>query len=205
MKICQGFILNILKSTSRYNCICVTGGSSASTTAGSSVTTTGSECSEDNCVESCEQGWEKNGDHCYLWGTDKKNWNDAEDFCQKEGGHLASVTSNATRDFVVEGMNRTGLDSAWIGGNDIEEKGVWEWTDCTPWEVTFWAPGQPSGDGDCLHHVFNMPWATHLNHKWNDWNCDSRETYFLCSKKICSGKSYQNVFLPVPGVLFSIW
>ena len=191
--------MNVLKSSSRYNCICVKGGSSASTTAGSAVTTTGSECSEDKCVESCEQGWEKNGDHCYLWGTDKKNWNDAEDFCQKEGGHLASVTSNATRDFVVEGMNRTGLDSAWIGGNDIEEKGVWEWTDCTPWEVTFWAPGEPNGPGgECLDHVFKHPVIKSGN--WNDRNCGS-EIGFLCSKKICSGKSYQKKFLSVPAVI----
>ena len=41
--------------------------------------------------ESCGEGWEKNGEHCYFWSTEKKNWNDAEDFCQKEGGHLASV------------------------------------------------------------------------------------------------------------------
>merc|ERR1711953_1568655 len=95
------------------------GGSSASTTAGSAVTTTGSECSEDNCVESCEQGWEKNGDHCYLWNTDKKNWNDAEDFCQKEGGHLASVTTNATKQYLEEGVNRTAF---WFGGNDIEKE-----------------------------------------------------------------------------------
>ena len=176
--------MNILKSTSGYNCICVKGGSSASTTAGSSVTTTGSEeCSDDNCVESCEQGWEKNGDHCYLWNTDKKNWNDAEDFCQKEGGHLASVTSNATRDFVVEGMNRTGLPDAWIGGNDIDEEGVWKWTDCTPWEFTFWAGAEPNNANageDCVHHDDGK------HHKWNDHNCGG-ERGFLCSKKICPG------------------
>merc|ERR1719362_321538 len=45
----------------------------------------GPGCSRDKCVEAC---------------------NDAEDFCQKEGGHLASVTSNETKDFVLEGMNR---------------------------------------------------------------------------------------------------
>ena len=114
---------------------------------------------------------------------------------------MASVTSNATRDFVVEGMNRTGLPDAWIGGNDIDEEGVWKWTDCTPWEVTFWAPGEPSqGDEDCLHHVLNFTGETHLNHKWNDRNCGS-EIGFLCSKKICSGKIYQKKFLSVPAVI----
>merc|ERR550517_1620960 len=57
--------------------------------------TSGSGCSGDECVEACDQDWEKNGDQCYLWNSEKKNWTDAEDFCQKEGGHLASVHSDA--------------------------------------------------------------------------------------------------------------
>merc|ERR1712013_728768 len=60
--------------------------------------------SDSGCVASCGQGWEKNGDHCYFWSTAKKNWNDAEAFCKKEGGHLASVNSNVTNNFIVEGM-----------------------------------------------------------------------------------------------------
>merc|ERR1712181_39755 len=45
----------------------------------------GPGCSRDKCVEACNDSWEQNGDHCYFWGTNKKNWTDAEDFCQKEG------------------------------------------------------------------------------------------------------------------------
>jgi len=161
--------------------------------------TSGPGCSDDKCVESCEQDWEKNGDHCYLWNTDKKNWTDAEDFCRKEGGHLASVHSNATFNFVLEGMNRTGLDMPWLGGNDIEVEGTWKWVDCSPWNnLTFWARGEPNNAGggeDCLHHVFNFPPATHLNHKWNDLSCSS-ERGFLCSKSICSGDNEYPVPAP---------
>ena len=84
----------------------------------SELTLTKLDCSEDKCVESCEQGWEKNGDHCYSWNTAwsaKKNWTDAEDFCQKEGGHLASITSNVTNQYVVEKVERTGLSHVWFG------------------------------------------------------------------------------------------
>merc|ERR1719234_1849830 len=120
----------------------------------------GPGCSRDKCVEACDNSWEQNGDHCYFWGTNKKNWTDAEDFCQNEGGHLASVTSNGTKDFVLEGMNRKGLKTTWIGGNDIEEEGVWKWTDCTQWGFTFWSPTEPNSghgerDQDCLRHVTN--------------------------------------------------
>jgi len=153
----------------------------------------GSGCSNDKCVESCKQDWEKSGDHCYLWRTDKMNWTSAEDFCQREGGHLASVLSTATFNFVLEGMkNRTGLDSqyghmAWLGGNDIEVEGTWKWVDCSPWNATFWARGEPNSgrSENCMHLVLN----------WNGWNdvpCN-REQGFLCSKRICSGDSAHSV------------
>jgi len=165
--------------------------------------TLGSGCSGDKCVEACGEDWEKNGDHCYFWGTDKKNWTEAEDFCQREGGHLASVTSNATRDFVLEGMNRKGLNDAYLGGNDIEEEGTWKWADCTPWGVTFWAPSEPNdahyqpvGNQNCLHQI--LKWthsgAKGYDHKWNDMYCNRGMGLewglgFVCSKKICSGGS----------------
>jgi len=153
--------------------------------------TLGSGCSGDKCVEACGEDWEKNGDHCYFWGTDKKNWTEAEDFCQREGGHLASVTSNATRDFVLEGMNRTGLNEAYIGGNDIEEEGTWKWTDCTPWGVTFWASRQPDnskGNENCLGQVLKWTYDGRKgwNPQWNDGPC-SYKSGFVCSKKICPG------------------
>ena len=54
-------------------------------------------------MKDCEEGWERQEDHCYLWATAKKNWTAAEDFCKQEGGHLASVASDATMSFVLLG------------------------------------------------------------------------------------------------------
>ena len=91
----------------------------------------GSPCSEDKCVEACPEGWEANGDHCYFFGDEKKNWTAAEDFCREEGGHLATVNTNDTKEFVLEGLTSKNLSSslvaAWIGGNDIGEEGMWKW------------------------------------------------------------------------------
>ena len=140
-------------------------------------------CTNDKCVAICDEGWEKHNNHCYHWVTEKMNWTRAEDFCQEEGGHLASVPSNETMDFVIAGSASRGLKHIWLGGNDIEEEGVWKWTDCTPWELTFFSPGEPNNSGGqehCLH--FNVK-------RWNDAPCDITKSYvtgFLCSKKICN-------------------
>jgi len=154
--------------------------------------TIGSSCSEDKCVEACAEGWEANGDHCYLFGDEKKNWTAAEDFCRGEGGHLATVNTNATKEFVLEGLTRRNFDWTWIGGNDLEEEGVWKWTDCTPWEATFWASGEPNDHGtDCLNQVLRSSWNNGvLNRLWDDFYC-SREYEFLCSKKICSSEKLE--------------
>ena len=147
-------------------------------------------------METCDEGWEENGGHCFFWGREKKNWIAAEEFCREEGGHLATVNNDATKDFVLEIIKRNNIYSwAWIGGSDIEEEGVWKWADSTPWEDKFWAPGEPNNAGnneDCL--VFSVdvlikqnPKSKNsvikLNHKFNDWTC-SKETFFLCSKKM---------------------
>ena len=151
-----------------------------------------SGCSGDKCVEACEGGWEKNGDHCYFLSTEKKNWFAAEIFCQGEGGHLASVHSHATNDFVWERMNRKGLEFMWIGG--IREENVFKWTDCTPWKFTVWAAGEPNNalpGEDCVS-MYNLQGHEGSHKKWNDYQCVN-ELGFACSKKICSGRKYQNI------------
>ena len=152
----------------------------------------GSDCSGDKCVESCEEGWEENGDHCYFWSNDTKSWTDAEDFCQKEGGHLASVASTATHQYVVDGVKSRDLDDAWLGGNDLEEEAAWKWTDCAAWEVEFWITkwGQPNGgtNANCLA----FQWERNSDTVgWNDYICHQNQAPFVCSKRICTGKHYQ--------------
>jgi len=148
-----------------------------------------SGCSGDECVKACEEGWEKNGDHCYFLSTEKKNWFAAETFCRNESGHLASVHSNATNDFIWERLIRSGLDVIWLGGSDTGEEGVWKWTDCTPWNFTAWSKLNPNNDGDedCLNVYKLMFWSKQEDKKWNDDKC-SKEFGFVCSKKICSGE-----------------
>ena len=134
----------------------------------------GSTCDNDKCVKACENGWEKHGTHCYLWVTENRNWTDAEGFCQKKGGHLASVASDETMGFVLLGAHKRGLNDVWLGGNDIAQEGEWSWTDCTPWDVDFWAPGQPSTDGHCLH--YSKP-----TYPWNDRSCNGLSA-FACER-----------------------
>ena len=109
------------------------------------------------------------------------SWYGAEGFCQAAGGHLASVGSSATKDYLTKGMAERGHDEAWFGGSDREEEGTWKWAECAPWDFTFWNPGEPNGGEiqNCLQY-------DHSHAGWDDVQC-THERFFVCSKKICPG------------------
>ena len=103
--------------------------------------------------------------------------------CRQEGGHLASVTSEAINEYIYEEKKRRGLSALWIGGSDREEEGDWRWSDGSPWNFTKWNEGQPSNrSGEQCLQQFGY------SKKWNDYKC-SYKKHFLCSRTLCSGKN----------------
>ena len=139
----------------------------------------GKGCDNTKCVSSCPVNWVEMEGHCYLWGKPdvEKSWDDAEEFCRNEGGHLPSVTLRAINGYL---KNRKGVNPIWIGGSDKEEEGVWNWLDCTSFQdqrFTAWAQHQPSNgkDQDCLELASS---------RWNDNTCN-KQNNFVCTKKLC--------------------
>ena len=114
------------------------------------------------------------------------SWDDAEAFCKRKGGHLASVTSEDINAFVLQEKMLRNLEHLWIGGSDKENEGVWRWSDGSPWSYTNWDPGQPNRDNnkDCLQFGY------HEKRDWMDRPC-ANNVNFVCSQALCSGgKSY---------------
>ena len=145
----------------------------------------GKACEDNACVVECEGNWENNGGYCYLWSASQltKSWEDAEEFCRKERGHLASITSETINEYIYEEKKRRGLAAIWIGGIDREEEGVWKWSDGSPWNFTEWNRGQPSNrSGEHCLQQFGY------SKKWNDYECTD-ENNFVCSQTLCSGKN----------------
>ena len=138
------------------------------------------------CERECEEGWEKNGNHCYFWSTVSKTWDESEEICKGKGAHLASVTSKATDDYITaESRDKF----TWIGGSDKESEGTWKWSDGSTWEFTNWGTigrnrvQQPNNrpNQHCLEYQ-REDW------KWNDNHCNTQRN-FVCSKKLCSGEN----------------
>jgi parallel beta-helix repeat protein len=64
-------------------------------------------------------------------------------------GHLATVTSQAENDFIINNLGGPiELNRYWLGGfqptGSPEPDGNWQWVTGEPWNYTNWAPGEPT-------------------------------------------------------------
>ncbi|XP_072923106.1 C-type lectin BpLec-like isoform X3 [Hemitrygon akajei] len=122
---------------------------------------------------------------CYRFFSDKKTWEEAEDFCNRDErcGQLASVNSEEHNTFIsnVVFIVNQKKPTAWIGLNDICKEGNFTWVDGSLYCYSKWAKNQPDDfkrKEDCVNiHRFN-------DMAWNDAPCDKKNG-FVCSYKLC--------------------
>ena len=129
----------------------------------------GPECAP--CV-----AWESVGGDQYDLCFQRTDWASARATCVERGGDLASVHSDEAQAALADATFSLWWTEWWIGLEDMDEEGVYVWSDGSPADYTAWANGEPnnSGDEDCTHF---SSWAWGL---WNDIPCD-REQAFLCA------------------------
>ena len=110
--------------------------------------------------------------YCFVPRTQE----DAELDCVAQGGHLASIHSNAQQNEIVQGALQVADDQWWIGLDDVALEGKFTWTDKSPLNYTGWAGGEPNdagGNEDCVHIA---SWA---GGQWNDIACQV-ELRYVC-------------------------
>ena len=97
-------------------------------------------------VPPCGGNWTQFGVHCYKYFGERLSWYDAQARCEQEGGHLTSIHSAEENLFVTSLQPKdSARDSGiWIGGNDIDTEGIWEWTDGSTWNFQIWRYGEPN-------------------------------------------------------------
>ncbi|XP_037530987.1 galactose-specific lectin nattectin-like [Nematolebias whitei] len=126
----------------------------------------------------CPPTWSPYEECCYLFNSTEVNWDNAEESCIDQGGHLASFHNQDEYDFIQRLIvTATGTDTkAWVGGTDIEEEGVWKWSDGSSFSYTHWGSGEPNnlgGNKNCMD--INVDGQDHVN----DEVC-SQENAFVC-------------------------
>ena len=107
-------------------------------------------------------------------------WDSAREFCQSTfGADLASIADSLEQGFIethLIGLATTA--TFWIGLNDLEVEGEYQWSDGTPFVYSRWGLSQPDQAGpteDCVE-LLAAPNAFGL---WNDIYC-AKPNYPLC-------------------------
>lgn len=74
---------------------------------------------------------------------------EAATWCEKQGGHLATVSSAEEDAFILSLLKREGVDLAYIGASDAKKEGTWLWTDGRRVAYSNWdrVEGQPNNRG----------------------------------------------------------
>ncbi|XP_042560455.1 galactose-specific lectin nattectin-like [Clupea harengus] len=149
------------------------------TSAGATEATTDGETEEqlsDSSEAPCEQGWTRHAHRCFRFFSTSLPWSEAEGYCVKNGGNLASIHNIKEARLVGElSGNR---DWAWIGGGGSSEGFVWYWTDGSAFDYSNWHAWEPNNHGGnehCINTNYNAGGV------WNDSPCHSRFS-FVCAK-----------------------
>ncbi|KAM9718007.1 FRAS1-related extracellular matrix protein 1a isoform 1-T1 [Menidia menidia] len=127
----------------------------------------------------CGQGWTFNDGRCHILSTERRvTWSEANKACRERyRGTLASVLSKANMDWL---WDFSGRKPFWIGLNDREGRGRWEWAGGQPVSYTNWRKAPPrskrKGNKKCV-----LVWR---RAKWQIRDCRSgRRHHFVCSAK----------------------
>ncbi|XP_047130732.1 adhesion G protein-coupled receptor B1 [Hydra vulgaris] len=109
-----------------------------------------------NYARNCSIGWLEHKNYCYFFhnvsaGLQGKNWTDAHMTCQRYTGNLLSVTDSEENAFVVKQLNND-KNCYWIGLNDIQNNGTYEWSDNASLLFFNWKVNSPNNQNnmDCV-------------------------------------------------------
>ncbi|XP_072314872.1 FRAS1-related extracellular matrix protein 1a [Eucyclogobius newberryi] len=128
-------------------------------------------------AQKCARGWTFHGGHCYMNSEQKATWSAANRACKERyKGTLASVPSKADMGWLWDFAGRKPF---WIGLNDREGRGRWEWAGGEPVSYTNWRktpPRSKKGSKKCV-----LVWK---RAKWQIRDCKtSRNHRYVCSQK----------------------
>ena len=107
--------------------------------------------------------------HTYARFDEVMTWEEAEAFCEKEGGHLATITSREEQLAIAQMFSDAPYSAYWLGATDKEWEGAWKWVTGEPFSWTDWYDNQPNNDNQNEFEEENyLTIVPNWNTQWND-------------------------------------
>ncbi|XP_029461442.1 lymphocyte antigen 75 [Rhinatrema bivittatum] len=137
-------------------------------------------------VNGCDGYWEQNSglQSCYQFNFQSAlSWKEAYVSCQNQGGDLLSITSAAELDYI---QAREGIpDKVWIGLNQLDISGGWQWSDNMPLNFLIWSQDISSSS---VLDGFSCGMLNADLGQWQQYPCESAFPY-ICKKQPNETKS----------------
>ncbi|WP_306488480.1 S-layer homology domain-containing protein [Agathobaculum sp.] len=114
--------------------------------------------------------------HRYERIEEGMTWKQAKKYCEDRGGHLATITSSAEQEAIMQLVKNGEKAQYWLGGTDEAEEGEWEWITGEPWD--YWYTTITFNNYQGTEHYLQME-----RHHWGDesrlgvWNDINNENY----------------------------
>ncbi|XP_044188034.1 C-type mannose receptor 2 [Thunnus albacares] len=128
----------------------------------------------------CETFWDTDPltDSCYQFNFQATlSWSEARISCQQQGADLLSITKLHEQTY-INGL-LTGYSAAlWIGLNDLDINGGWQWADSSPLKYLNWEQDQPNHADEENCAVLR----TESSGRWQNRDCSVALPY-VCKKR----------------------
>uniref|UniRef100_A0ACB8ETC2 C-type mannose receptor 2 n=1 Tax=Sphaerodactylus townsendi TaxID=933632 RepID=A0ACB8ETC2_9SAUR len=128
----------------------------------------------------CDTFWDK--DHftssCYQFNFQSTlSWQEAGKSCEQQGASLLSIPEIHEQTY-INGLLTGYSSTLWIGLNDLDLNGGWQWSDNSPLKFLNWENGQP----DNPHEENCGVIRTESSGGWQNRDCSIALPY-ICKKK----------------------
>lgn len=120
---------------------------------------------------------EYNGHYYYVYDVGTiTDWNMAQEYCEAQGGYLATITSAEEDAFLYSYITGAGYSSVVFGLTDQEQADDWHWVTGEKFSYQNWRSGEPNHQGGYEH--YGMYYERNTDGTWNDGS--GRGGPFLC-------------------------
>ncbi|XP_036408999.1 C-type mannose receptor 2-like [Megalops cyprinoides] len=131
-------------------------------------------------TNNCETFWDTDPvtDSCYQFNFQSTlSWNEARLSCQQQGADLLSITELHEQTY-INGLLTGYSSTLWIGLNDLDINGGWQWADSSPVKFLYWEPDQPNHSDEENCAVIR----TEMTGRWQNRDCSMALPY-ICKKR----------------------
>ncbi len=136
-------------------------------------TFTGAGCIPLNTTGPCASGCSM-----YFFNPQSLTGSQAQAFARNYGANLISIGDAQENACITAALQQYG-GVIWLGFNDEQVEGTFEWYDQSPITYTNWAGGEPnqSGNEDCTQ--------IYPDGQWNDLDCNSNNSQSVIEVNLC--------------------